>query len=178
MRRSSLFVTISVIICLLFVSCSQAPDPDVLFKCSSFNGEENVAYYSVSGDQLTRVSENRYTSLTSGSDSEYEKISPINVYLFNVYAEGSDPASWEYEQASSDSVAYDQEILIRELEYLEISYTGRFYVLIYEFGDYKTLEVSFRDDTESLHFLLCDEVMIEIPDDIELDLVREAYLHK
>ena len=173
-----------VLVSLLFVSCSKVnQNPEAVFQCSTFDGSD-VAYYSVGENGLCVMSESCYNSLTSGSDSDFEKVGNIEVFLFTVEADGSDPSSWEYEQSESDYVTYDQQLLISELEYLGVSYSGHLYVLIYEFDDYKRIEVKSRvenlyaetDSEFSYVWLLCDEEIVENPDNIELNLIREAYV--
>ena len=81
-------------------------------------------------------------------------------------------------------MTYDQQVLINELEYLDVSYSGHLYVLIYEFDDYKRIEVKPRIDNLYAEtdagfcyvWLLSDEEIVENPDNIELDLIREAYV--
>ena len=49
---------------------------------------------------------------------------------------------WKYVESSSNYPSYDQQTLINELEYLDVSNMGNYFVLIYEFDDYKTIDLT------------------------------------
>lgn len=112
--------------------------------------------------------------------SDYVKVEQTYMYLFEVKTNGSALSEWEYEQSIDDPKAYDQELLINELDKLNVSGLNVTSVLIYEFDEYKTIQVAYIDGTSYFYStaLLYKENMIDIPEGVELDLFREAYIHK
>jgi hypothetical protein len=171
-------VLVMSMICIMFASCSNQP-ADLLFRCSDIMGN-NEKYYSVTGDQLQEISAFFYYNPVGGSMSDYVKVEQTYMYLFEVKTNGSALSEWEYEQSIDDPKAYDQELLINELDKLNVSGLNVTSVLIYEFDEYKTIQVAYIDGTSYFYStaLLYKENMIDIPDGVELDLFREAYIHK
>ena len=53
-------------------------------------------------------------------------------------------------ESSSNYPSYDQQTLINELEYLDVSNMGNYFVLIYEFDDYKTIDLIHQDAVKIL----------------------------
>ena len=170
-------VLVMSMICIVFASCSNQP-ADLLFRCSDIMGN-NEKYYSVTGDQLQEISAFFYYNPAGGAGSDYVKVEPTYIYLFSVTTNGTDLSEWEYE-AVEEPKEYDQELLISELDKLNVADLNVKSVLIYEFGDYKTIAVAYTEGTTivSPTVLLYKENMIEIPEGVELDLFREAYIHK
>ena len=177
MRKILGSVSAIVILCMMFVSCSTADTPpDIVFECSDFYGE-NKAYYSVSENTLSKITATRYNDLTGGSDPDYEKVDEISTYLFDVNMKGAEPSEWTYDPAEGDP-EYDIQILISELEGLDITFTGKVFINIYEFDGYKTIRIVSQENSDSSSWLLCDEKIVDNPDDLELNLVRGAYRPK
>ena len=181
MRKSIYSLCLLCIVSLMFTSCVSV-EPDYLIKAKSDNGFITAyqAHFAIEGDSITEISAHQYEDLTLGSESNYRMISAVT-YSFDINAPSTNPAEWEYVQNEYDKTSYDVQTLIKDLKQMKVAYTGKIYVLITTFDEYKVIEVANLDGNKLIddsYAIFRNNVKLENSDAVKLTQLSRFYKHK
>lgn len=181
MRKLIYSLCLLCIFCLTFTSCVSI-EPDYLIKAKSDNGFVTAyqAHFAIEGNSITEISAHQYEDLTLGSDSNYKMIS-ADTYSFDIKASGGNPAEWEYVQNEYDRTSYDVQTLIEDLKLMKIAYTGKIYVLITTFDEYKIIEAANLDGNtliDDSYAIFKNNMKLENSDAVKLKQLSRFYKHK
>ena len=184
--KKTVFCCLICVICFALVACVSVEQsyesehlPEYLIKAKSDNGFVTAyqAYFAVDGDSVSEISAREYERLTLGDSSKYQIISE-KTYSFDIIANGGALSEWQYEQNKYDSEIYSLPLLIKDLSQMNLPYTGKLYVLIKQFDDYRIISVANLDGCTLLdesYAVFRNNRQLPLPKNIRLDNLWRFY---
>ena len=184
MKKNSVFFTLLCLVCGMLMSCVSLGKigeseqlPEYLIRAKSDNGFVTAyqAYFAIDGNSVTEIPKHKYENLTLGKDSKYEAIS-VKTYSFDIIAVGNAPSEWKYKQSEYESKCYDVQTLVRDLEQMNVPYTGSLYVFITVFNGYRIVAVTNLDGNivlDESYAVFRNGWQLQLPKDIRLSQLRD-----
>ncbi len=178
--KKKTIASILAVMSLLLCSCKRT-EPEYLIMAGLDNGFVAAyrAYFSLTGSDMTKISGRKYDKLRLGNKN-YERIEE-SVFTFDVTAEKLDPDTWIYERNKYIEEIYDEQVLIKDLKDMGILYTGKLYIVVTTFDDYRLIQVDSLDGSsiaDSSYAAFKGDERLELGKRTELHSIRAIYRHR
>ena len=129
-RITSVMLVLSVVGVL---AACQKVEADYIIRVST---QGTNSYYSISNDNLEKLSSFQYASALNSQDSEYSPYE-YEFSAISIDADGNDPADWKYSDDNGFELDPEQEqFWIEKMTSMDLPYTGTIDVMYYTFDDY------------------------------------------